>query len=774
MSFELGMADYFDNLISNNYSNFYDLSVENLNTCNISSININPLYSCYHFICKVCDEIPKIVSFKKDKIKLVCSCQSSPKEIEIKKIFEYLIESDNENKIPKPFRCNIHTNEKNIFYCRKCGQNYCHKCINDCIENKHEIQFLKYDIQTIKTINYICKKIKDKNSNYFGGSKNISFFSENNQNDIIDNNNSNNNNIIENNINSNKGFQNNTNNSHNSFEIKNDDSIDEDYYFNLFSIIINDFNNFPNSNNISNISLIENYINYYQDKHKEIKLKYQIKKDKINKNSFELFGQIFVNNNKDNFFLVINGNLIDLKRFINLEEIYEDKNLEDKNPFILEVKLLEKINRKSTDLSFMFFDIQTLHYLSDFSEFDMTHVENMSYIFYNCKSITSSPDISKWDTSNVKNMSYMFYNCELLKSLPDISKWNTSRVKNMSYMFYNCGSLKSFPDISKWNTSNVKNMDYIFYNCKSLTSLPEISQWKIKYINNMSYIYYNSKVLSSLLQNIKHKNELIIARNLNLEKNEKKHQKKLADTEKNKNILYDRIETKRIENELEVKMRELGDYHEQKIKELDNERIKIEKEACIKEMYLKKEIHDSLLVHKSITTEMNQKYEINKKKLDMEQNIMNNILKEKLQEDEQNYNLQMLNSKNKKEEKMVEAYYKHKENLENIKNEHKLTILQIENEFKILEMKQKQLENMVINPNMNQIIQNMINFNQVAINNNPQKEIFPLPFPIPNNNSYFSNQHEIKPKIPLNITIGMDNRLTGTVPPQNEMNIFKK
>ena len=57
MSFELGMADYYDNFISNNYSDFYDLSVDNLETCNISSININPLYSGYHFICKVCDKL---------------------------------------------------------------------------------------------------------------------------------------------------------------------------------------------------------------------------------------------------------------------------------------------------------------------------------------------------------------------------------------------------------------------------------------------------------------------------------------------------------------------------------------------------------------------------------------------------------------------------------------------------------------------------------------------------------------------------------------------
>ena len=54
--------------------------------------------------------------------------------------------------------------------------------------------------------------------------------------------------------------------------------------------------------------------------------------------------------------------------------------------------------------------------------------------------------------SNVTNMSYMFYNCESLISLPDISKWNTNNVKDMCYMFCNCYSLSSLPDISKWNT----------------------------------------------------------------------------------------------------------------------------------------------------------------------------------------------------------------------------------------------------------------------------------------------------------------------------------
>ena len=152
MSSELGLADLYDIMNSKNSSNFYPLSIDGLDECNISSIKINSPYANYHFICKRCKEIPTIVCFKKNNIKLMCSCSDSPKEILMKNIFDYLKESKDENKIPKKFRCSKH-NEKNIFYCRKCDKNCCQKCINDCVEEKHEIQFFKYDIQTIHTIN---------------------------------------------------------------------------------------------------------------------------------------------------------------------------------------------------------------------------------------------------------------------------------------------------------------------------------------------------------------------------------------------------------------------------------------------------------------------------------------------------------------------------------------------------------------------------------------------------------------------------------------------
>jgi hypothetical protein len=101
-----------------------------------------------------------------EKNKAICSCGKYPKEVLLKNIFNYLDAFD-ENEIPKVFSCSEHENEKKIFYCKKCGQNCCNKCINDCVENKHEIQFLKNDIQIINSINYIYKKVKEKKLNFF-------------------------------------------------------------------------------------------------------------------------------------------------------------------------------------------------------------------------------------------------------------------------------------------------------------------------------------------------------------------------------------------------------------------------------------------------------------------------------------------------------------------------------------------------------------------------------------------------------------------------------
>ena len=133
----------------------------------------------------------------------------------------------------------------------------------------------------------------------------------------------------------------------------------------------------------------------------EIILLYIIKDKEI-----QIFGTNFVNNNKNNCKMIIEGNEMELKDKIN--NITNNK---------LEIKLK-----------------------------GIKNITNMSYMFYECSSLNSLPDISKWNTSNVNDMSGMFRNCSSLNSLPDISKWNTSKAKyNMGGMFDGCSKLSKIP-----------------------------------------------------------------------------------------------------------------------------------------------------------------------------------------------------------------------------------------------------------------------------------------------------------------------------------------
>ena len=178
--------------------------------------------------------------------------------------------------------------------------------------------------------------------------------------------------------------------------------------------------------------------------HNEINIIYNIK----DKKEIRLFGCDFVQRNKNNLKLIIDGEEQDLIDY------YELKN---NNKDILQIKLK-----------------------------GITNVTNMSSMFFYCNLLFSLPDIFKWNTSNVNNMSSMFDGCKSLSSLPNISKWNTSNVNNMSWMFRVCNSLSSLPDISKWNTSNANNMSGMFCGCKSLSLLPDISKWNTSNVNDMS------------------------------------------------------------------------------------------------------------------------------------------------------------------------------------------------------------------------------------------------------------------------------------------------
>ena len=120
-------------------------------------------------------------------------------------------------------------------------------------------------------------------------------------------------------------------------------------------------------------------------------------------NNINIFGSIFVENNKNKCKMIIDNEEY---------ELADNYNIKSNNNNELKIKL-KGIN----------------------------NVTDMSYMFDGCSSLLSLPDISKWNTNNVTNMSYMFDGCSSLSSLSDISKWNTNKVANISYMFGGCSNI---------------------------------------------------------------------------------------------------------------------------------------------------------------------------------------------------------------------------------------------------------------------------------------------------------------------------------------------
>ena len=212
-----------------------------------------------------------------------------------------------------------------------------------------------------------------------------------------------------------------------------------------------------NMNNLSDklINMMELYNDIYNDNAKlnHMTIIYKINE---NKDNIKLFGDKFVVDNKDNCYLLIDG------QKYGLTEFYELNNNQKQNK-TFEIKLIE--TKPITNMFRFFYNCFDLIYVPDFDKWDMKNVTNLRSIFNECISLKSLPDISKWNTKNVIDMKNMFYDCYELKSIPDLSKWDVKNVTEMSQMFKNCRSLKSLPDLSKWVLNKEVKKDKMFDGC---------------------------------------------------------------------------------------------------------------------------------------------------------------------------------------------------------------------------------------------------------------------------------------------------------------------
>ena len=249
------------------------------------------------------------------------------------------------------------------------------------------------------------------------------------------------------------------------------------FLMNLLTIILDDSQNYPNFSHTKTIINVDNFLILYYKQYNEIKLKYEFEEENIKDNKIRLFGESFVEHNKQKCFLIINKNIMELNSLIDLKYIF-DNNIPQIRPIILDVKLIERKNQLMDDLSYMFSDISTIREIN-FYKYNSHNIKSISYMFNNCSSIKELPDISSLNTIKVTDMSYIFNNCSSIKNLPDISKWDTRNVTNMSYMFYNCISLEILPDISSWNIKRLTSYSYMFCGCKLIPNFEILSKWKL-------------------------------------------------------------------------------------------------------------------------------------------------------------------------------------------------------------------------------------------------------------------------------------------------------
>ena len=216
----------------------------------------------------------------------------------------------------------------------------------------------------------------------------------------------------------------------------------------------------------------------------EMTIKYNIE----GKSAIKLFSQDFVQNNKNNCKLIINGKEEELCDYYLLNNANNEKTLEIK---------LKEIN-PITSMYRMFKDCTDLISLPDFSEWDTSNVIDMHSLFNGCSSLSFLSDISKWNTHNVTTIRFMFWNCRSLEKIPDISKWDSNNFNDLYGLFCYSENLKCIPDISKWNTSNVTTMGEMFRMCSSLTSLPDLSKWNTSKVTNMKKLFNGCSSLLKL------------------------------------------------------------------------------------------------------------------------------------------------------------------------------------------------------------------------------------------------------------------------------------
>ena len=148
----------------------------------------------------------------------------------------------------------------------------------------------------------------------------------------------------------------------------------------------------------------------YEKKYKnEINIKYITKKEDYE----NIFGKEFVENNKNNIELEINGEKSELISRYNLVN------------GINNIKII--IKNKLTNLKDMFKCCYTLKDINELKYLDTKDINNFSEMFYGCSSLSDIKSLQNWNVSKGNNFSFMFYECSSLSDIKPLQNWKISK-----------------------------------------------------------------------------------------------------------------------------------------------------------------------------------------------------------------------------------------------------------------------------------------------------------------------------------------------------------
>ena len=179
----------------------------------------------------------------------------------------------------------------------------------------------------------------------------------------------------------------------------------------------------------------------------EINIKYITEE----KGKESIFGYKFVENNKNNIELKINGTKSKLIKEFEL-------NNGENNITIV-------IKNKITNLEDMFYKFNKLYNINELKYLNTTDITNFKGMFCGCSSITDIKPLQNWNVSNGNNFKYMFKGCTSLSDIRPLQNWNVSNGKEFYYMFYECSSLSDIKPLQNWNVSKGNNFVSMFGRC---------------------------------------------------------------------------------------------------------------------------------------------------------------------------------------------------------------------------------------------------------------------------------------------------------------------